>query len=67
MEYATSLFERATIERYLGYFRTLLEAMVADERQAVDDLPMLSEAERHQVLYGVERYGGGVSAGEVHA
>ena len=31
MEYATSLFERATIERYLGYFRTLLRAMVADD------------------------------------
>ena len=26
----------STIERYLGYFRKLLEAMVADESQAVD-------------------------------
>ena len=24
IEYATSLFEQATIERYLGYFRNLL-------------------------------------------
>lgn len=31
LEYATSLFEHATIERYLGYFRNLLKAMVADE------------------------------------
>ena len=30
--YATSLFERATVERYLGYLRRLLEGMVADER-----------------------------------
>ena len=31
LEYATALFERATIERYLGYFRRLLEGMVADD------------------------------------
>ena len=51
IEYATSLFERATIERYLGYFRNLLEAMVADDTQAVDRLPMLPASERHRVLY----------------
>ncbi len=33
VEHATSLFEGATIERYLGYFRNLLEAMVADDTQ----------------------------------
>ena len=52
VEYATSLFEGATVERYLGYFRKLLEGMVADERQVVDRLPMLAEEERQQVLYG---------------
>jgi thioesterase domain-containing protein len=51
IEYATSLFERATIERYLGYFRNLLEAMAAGDNQAVDRLPMLSQSERHRVLY----------------
>ncbi len=51
LEYATSLFEPSTIERYLGYFRNLLAAMVVDETQAVDRLPILSAAERHRVLY----------------
>ncbi|MFZ1005656.1 MAG: amino acid adenylation domain-containing protein, partial [Candidatus Sulfotelmatobacter sp.] len=51
IEYATSLFEPATIERYLGYFRTLLEAMVADDTRAVHRLSMLPESERHQLLY----------------
>jgi amino acid adenylation domain-containing protein len=50
--YATSLFKPATIERYLGYFRNLLEAMVADDTQAVDRLPILPDSERHQLLYG---------------
>ena len=51
IEYATSLFEQATIERYLGYFRNLLAAIVADDTQAIDRLPMLPEAERRRVLY----------------
>ena len=51
VDYATSLFERSTIERYLGYFRRLLEGMVADESEVVDALPMLPVEERQQVLY----------------
>ena len=52
LEYASSLFERATIERHLQYFGQLLEAMVADEEQRIDRLSLLSAAQRHQVLYG---------------
>jgi hypothetical protein len=50
VEYATSLFERFTVERYLGYFRTLLEGMVADDTQAVNRLPILPAEEQHLVL-----------------
>jgi amino acid adenylation domain-containing protein len=50
LEYATALFDRATIERHLGYLRRLLEAMAADESRAIDRLPLLDEAERHRVL-----------------
>src|SRR5215831_7855601 len=52
VEYATALFKPATIERYLGYFRNLLEAMVADDSQKVDRLPMLPQEEWQQLLYG---------------
>src|SRR6202040_1552635 len=41
----------ATIERYLGYWRRLLEAMAADDRQPIDGLPLLSAAERDRVLH----------------
>jgi amino acid adenylation domain-containing protein len=51
VEYATALYEQATIERYIGYFRTVLGAMVADDRQSVDRLPMLPQEERQQLLY----------------
>jgi amino acid adenylation domain-containing protein len=51
VEYATALYEQATIERYIGYFRTLLGSMVADDTQKVDRLPMLPQEERQQLLY----------------
>ncbi|HEX2080603.1 MAG TPA: non-ribosomal peptide synthase/polyketide synthase [Longimicrobium sp.] len=50
VEYATSLFDGETIERYLGYLRAVLVAMVADERQAVAHLPLLPETERRRVV-----------------
>ena len=50
LEYATSLFERETIERYLGYWKHLVAAMAADAGKQVGRLPLLSETERHQVV-----------------
>ena len=50
VEYATSLFERETIERYLGYWQHLLEAMAADDGEQVCRLTLLSEDERRKIL-----------------
>ena len=50
IQYATDLFEAATIERLVGHWRVLLEAIVADPGQAISQLPLLTEAERHQLL-----------------
>ncbi|MGA7895551.1 MAG: amino acid adenylation domain-containing protein, partial [Candidatus Sulfotelmatobacter sp.] len=40
-----------TLERYREYFLRLVEAMVADDAQTIDRLPMVSEEERERVLY----------------
>ncbi|MBC8943737.1 non-ribosomal peptide synthetase [Xenorhabdus indica] len=50
LEYATDLFGRATIERLSGYLTQILTAMAADDRQPVNALPLLTPAQRHQVL-----------------
>ncbi len=50
VEYATALFEQPTIERYLGYFRTILQGMIAEDSELIDRLPMLSEAEQRQLI-----------------
>ena len=51
MEYATALFEATTIERYLGYFRRLLEGMVAGEKQRLSTIELMEERELEQVLF----------------
>ena len=48
--YNTDLFEAGTIARMLGHFQTLLEAVVADPDRRLSDLPLLTRAERHQLL-----------------
>ncbi|GET38795.1 non-ribosomal peptide synthetase/type I polyketide synthase [Microseira wollei] len=49
-EYNTDLFDGTTIERMVGHFQTLLEAIVANPEQRVSELPLLTERERHQLL-----------------
>jgi amino acid adenylation domain-containing protein/non-ribosomal peptide synthase protein (TIGR01720 family) len=50
VEYNTDLFDHATITRMLGHFQTLLEGMIADPQQRLADLPLLTTAERQQLL-----------------
>ena len=50
IEYSTDLFNPDRIERLAGHLQTLLEAIVADPDQSIATLPILMEAERHQIL-----------------
>jgi non-ribosomal peptide synthetase component F len=50
MDYSTDLFEAETISRMLGHFHTLLEGIVANPEERLDHLPLLTPAERHQLL-----------------
>ncbi len=50
LAYNTDLFEAVTIARMLGHFRTLLEAVATAPERRVSDIPLLTEAERQQLL-----------------
>ncbi|MCF5710780.1 AMP-binding protein, partial [Pseudomonas syringae] len=50
LEYATALFDERTMQRYLGYFQRLLEAMIADDRQLLEQVPLLDAVERQHLL-----------------
>jgi amino acid adenylation domain-containing protein len=46
----TNLFHARTIEGLLGHLKTLLEGVVENPNQRIADLPILTEAEKHQLL-----------------
>lgn len=50
LEYSTDLFDAGTARRTLGQFQALLEGVIADPRQRISQLPVLTAAERHQQL-----------------
>ncbi|MBN8226873.1 amino acid adenylation domain-containing protein [Corallococcus macrosporus] len=49
-EYSTDLFEAPTVARLLAHLRTVLVGALAAPDTALRDLPLLSEAERRQLL-----------------
>ncbi|WP_052519231.1 amino acid adenylation domain-containing protein [Archangium violaceum] len=49
-EYSTALFDEATVARMAAHYARLLEGGLAEPERALAELPMLSEAERHQML-----------------
>jgi len=49
-EYASALFESATIERMAKHFEVLLESIVTDPEQVVVSYAILTQDEEHQLL-----------------
>ncbi|HEY9420021.1 MAG TPA: amino acid adenylation domain-containing protein, partial [Thermoanaerobaculia bacterium] len=50
LEYNADLFDASTVVRLAGHYANLLAAAVADPYRPLADLPLLAEAERHQLL-----------------
>ena len=48
--YSKDLFKRDRIERMAGHFQTLLEEIVANPKQLITKLPILSKSERLQIV-----------------
>ncbi len=50
LSYNTDLFNASTIKRMAGHFQKIVEAMVANPNQQIATLPILTGAERNQLL-----------------
>lgn len=50
LAYSRDLFDAATIARLAGHYRVLLEGIVADPDRRLSALPILTQAERQQLL-----------------
>ncbi len=48
-DYSTDLFDKATIARWIGHYRTLLEAIAGDMGRGALQLPMLTQAEENRL------------------
>ncbi len=55
IEYNTDLFDAGTIERMVGHYKTLLGAVVEDPERPLASFPLLTDAERQQLLDGWNR------------
>ncbi|MCP5050767.1 MAG: amino acid adenylation domain-containing protein, partial [bacterium] len=51
MEYCTRLFKKETIQRLDGYFRTIIDTVLEDNRVLLSGIGILSGEERKRVLY----------------
>ena len=50
VEYSTDLFSDSTIECFIGHFRLLLESVLADPRQPLSELTLLTADEQEKLL-----------------
>lgn len=50
IKYSTDLFDAATIERMSQHFEALLESILANPASRISELPLLTPAERQQIL-----------------
>jgi len=53
--YNTDLFAAATIARMGEHLKNLLQGVVASPQAKIEELPLLTEAEREYLLYGLNR------------
>jgi len=53
LDYATALFDEATVRRYLGYFETLLWAMVGNDQAPLAEVDLIGEEERQALLHSL--------------
>ncbi|MHC5823564.1 MAG: non-ribosomal peptide synthetase, partial [Nostoc sp.] len=49
-EYNTDLFDSQTIQRWMGYWQVLLSGIVANPKQRLSELPVLTELEQQTLL-----------------
>lgn len=50
LAYATALFDRASVDLHIEYFRTLLRAMVDDDQQSITTIDLLSDHEKRSLV-----------------
>src|SRR6185369_4307684 len=51
VEYNSDLFEGKTVQRLIEHFQVLMQGFITDPKQRVSQLPMMSEAEKRELIW----------------
>ncbi|MGY2329223.1 amino acid adenylation domain-containing protein [Pseudomonas sp. SDT2931_S440] len=51
LEYAIALFDESTMQRYVGYFTRVLQAMVDNDQAVLEQADLLDDQERQHLLF----------------
>jgi amino acid adenylation domain-containing protein len=51
LEYCTRLFQKETVERFTGYFKTLIKEIIAHPTHGIDQLELISDDEKKKLLF----------------
>ncbi|MCU0288756.1 MAG: amino acid adenylation domain-containing protein, partial [Acidobacteria bacterium] len=50
-EYSTKLFKKETIERFIVYFKNVINGVIIDKNRKISDTEIITEEEKKQVLF----------------
>ncbi len=50
-EYATSLFRKETVEKFMGYFRTMMSEVMRNDQIKLADIQVISDAEKDDLIH----------------
>ncbi|MGD2084798.1 MAG: amino acid adenylation domain-containing protein [Candidatus Aminicenantes bacterium] len=54
-EYRTKLFKKATIERFIQYFKNIVSRVLIGPQEKISGLEIISDREKHRVLFDFNR------------
>jgi tyrocidine synthetase-3 len=63
-EYCTAVYKKDTIERFIGYFKRIVESVVNDPFRKISGIHIISEEEKDKILYDFNKTEAEYSADE---
>jgi tyrocidine synthetase-3 len=54
--YCTALFKEDTIQRFIDYFRRILDVVLEDRKRRISKIDILPDDEKNQLLYGFKNH-----------
>ncbi len=66
VEYNSDLYEATSVQRLVGHFEVLMKGLMTDANQRLSQLPMMSEAEKRQLILRLQSDGGRLRQRDMH-